>query len=385
MEHEEHRLLPVDMTRVTPSVLRVLPGATAAGRRGFGLAFAVFFYAYGVTMAIRGGALAGLWTAGGAAGRWDVAGIAAGWLLLYGGSVIPQLVRRWGARDTAGGRLARRYRASATAVAGFWVFLMLVCTAILAPVLVVTDPTAQESPVVTRYQAPSAAHPMGTDKFGRDVYSRVLYGARTSLSISVISVLLAVMLGLLVGVFSGYVGGRVDDVVMRIVDGLLSFPRLLFVLTLVALFSNSYLLLVFVIAATGWMGAARLVRGEILRVKKREFVQAAMATGMGGLRLVLRHLLPNAAGPVIVAATLNVGGVILLESYLSFLGLGIQPPQPSWGAMVYEGREMLLEAWWVSAFPAALIVVAVVASNLMGDGLRDAMDVRGNRASAQNA
>lgn len=354
------------------------------------MAFAVFFYAYTVAVALRGDIFAGLWAGGSPHAKWDLIAVVAGWLMLYAGSVLPTVIRLRGEQNSSGGRglprgVARRYRANLVAVLGFWVFLALVCAAILAPLLAVTDPTAQDSPATTRYLAPSAEHPMGTDKFGRDVYSRVLYGARTSLSISVISVALAVLLGVVIGGFSGYAGGWVDDVVMRFVDGLLSFPRLLFVLTLVALFSNSYLLLIAVIAATGWMGAARLVRGEVLRVKKREFVQAAVATGMGRVRLVLRHLLPNSIGPVIVAGTLNVGGVILLESYLSFLGLGVQPPQSSWGAMVFDGREVLLEAWWVSAFPAAVIVVAVVASNLMGDGLRDAMDVRGERASAQNA
>jgi peptide/nickel transport system permease protein len=168
----------------------------------------------------------------------------------------------------------------------------------------------------------------------------------------------------------------VDDLLMRLVAGLLSFPRLLFVLTLVALFSNSFFLLIGVISATGWMGVARLVRGEVLRLKEREFIQAAVATGMGRARLLVRHLMPNALGPVVVAATLNVGLVILLESYLSFLGLGVQPPAPSWGAMVFDGREVLVAAWWVSAFPALAIVLAVVACNLMGDGLRDAFDTR---------
>lgn len=364
------------MKHVTSSVLRLLPGGTTGARRGFGLIFAVFFYAYGLVVALRGDVLTGLWTDGTQSARWDAAAIIAGWVMLYLGSVVPPLIGGRVGASRSGAGAFRRFHTNAAAAVGFWVFMALIGAAILAPLLAVADPTAQESPALTRYQAPSAAHPMGTDKFGRDVYSRVLYGARASLSIGVISVALAVLLGLLVGVFSGYSGGRVDDAVMRIVDGLLSFPRLLFVLTLVALFSNSYLLLIVVVSATGWMGAARLVRGEILRVKRREFVQAAVATGVGRMRLVLRHLLPNSLGPIIVAATLNVGGVILLESYLSFLGLGVQPPQPSWGAMVYEGREVLLAAWWVSAFPAVAIVVAVVACNMMGDGLRDAFDTR---------
>jgi len=175
---------------------------------------------------------------------------------------------------------------------------------------------------------------------------------------------------------SGYAGGWLDEIVMRAVDGLLSFPRLLAVLTLVALFSNAYPLLVVAIAATGWMGVTRLVRTEVLRVKEREFVQAAVASGIGRWGLIVRHLLPNSAGPMIVAATLNVGGVILLESYLSFLGLGVQPPAPSWGAMVFDGRDVLLEAWWVSAFPALAIVLAVTACNMLGDGLHDALDTR---------
>jgi peptide/nickel transport system permease protein len=359
--------------RLTYSVATFLPGGDRSARRGFGLIFALFFYAYGAIVALRGTTLAALWQDGGAEGRLDVAVAIVGLTLLYVGSIATPLAGRGG--ESRRGYF-RRFRANPTAVAGFCVILAIVCCAILAPVLSVADPTAQEAPSLTRYQAPSGAHPMGTDKFGRDVYSRMLFGARVSISVGFISVALAVVLGLVIGVLAGFVGGWLDDILMRIVDGLLSFPRLLFVLTLVALFSNSFLLLIVVISATGWMGVARLVRGEILRLKQREFIQAAVATGMGRTRLVVRHLLPNALGPVMVAATLNIGAVILLESYLSFLGLGVQPPEPSWGAMVYGGREVLLGAWWVSAFPALAIVLAVVACNLMGDGLRDALDVR---------
>jgi peptide/nickel transport system permease protein len=272
----------------------------------------------------------------------------------------------------------RRFRANAPAVVGLAVVLAIVCAAILAPVLGTTDPAETTDPAGTRYQRPSGEHPMGTDKLGRDVWSRVLYGARTSLGVALAAVALAALFGTAYGAASGFAGRRVDDVLMRVADGLLAFPRLVFVLTLVALFSNSAVLLIVAISATGWMGAARLTRGEILRLKERDFVHAAMATGLGRGRLVARHLLPNAAGPVIVSTTLNVGGVILLESYLSFLGLGVQPPWPSWGGMVYDGREMLVDAWWVAAFPALAITIAVVAFNLVGDGLRDAMETRQN-------
>jgi peptide/nickel transport system permease protein len=272
----------------------------------------------------------------------------------------------------------RRLSANRAAVWGLGVVLVMMCASLLAPLLAPgVDPVEATDPVATRYQSPSGEHLLGTDRFGRDIWARVLYGARTSMGIAVTAVLLSSLLGTAYGAASGFASRRVDDTMMRVVDGLLAFPRLVLVLTLVALFSNSVALLVVAIAATGWMGAARLVRAEVLRLKERDFVHAAVATGIGQVRLVARHLLPNAAGPVIVAATLNVGGVILLESYLSFLGLGVQPPGPSWGSMVYEGRDVLVDAWWVAAFPAMTITLAVVAFNLMGDGLRDALETRG--------
>jgi peptide/nickel transport system permease protein len=197
-----------------------------------------------------------------------------------------------------------------------------------------------------------------------------------SLSIGIVSMVLAAFLGTMIGAVSGYLGGWFDSVVMRIVDGLLAFPRLLLVLTLVALFSSSYLLLIVVIAGTAWMGIARLVRSEILSLKSREFIEAARASGLGRRHIIVRHLIPNSLGPVLVAATLKIGSVILLESSLSFLGLGVQPPAPSWGGMVFDGREALVSAWWVAAFPALAVVFTVISCNLLGDGLRDAMDVR---------
>ncbi|UCG53728.1 MAG: ABC transporter permease [Candidatus Latescibacterota bacterium] len=298
-----------------------------------------------------------------------------GLVALYLGAVVPL----WLDRRPAGKTLrekSRRFWTNRMAAIGFVVFLLLASISLLAPVLAPYEPSAQIDPALERYQSPSMTHLMGTDRFGRDVFSRVLYGARVSLAVGVLSVILASIFGMLYGAFAGYLGGWIDDVSMRVVDGLLAFPRLLLLLTLLAMFANSFSLVVLVLAATGWMGVARLVRAEVLSLKERDFVQAAIATGAGHARIVWRHLIPNALGPVIVAATLRVGLIILLESYLSFLGLGIQPPTPTWGNMVFEGREVLIGAWWVAAFPGLAIVTTVVSCNLFGDGLRDAMDVK---------
>lgn len=336
--------------------------------------FAGAFYAYGVVLVLRAPVLAGFLANGNGMGG-EAARILGGWVALYAAAIaLPRMGAMPERRATR--RFDRRFGASRVAVVGLTVVLLLVCVAVLAPLLTSVGPIEAESPATTRYTAPATEHLLGTDRLGRDIWSRLLYGARASLGIAIIAVLLSAFVGTMYGAVSGLASRRIDDAMMRLVDGLLAFPRLLFVLMLVALFSNTIGLLVLAIAATGWMGTARLVRGEVVRLRERDFVQAAVATGVGRARLIARHLMPNAAGPVIVAATLNVGGVILLESYLSFLGLGIQPPAPSWGSMVYEGREMLVEAWWVAAAPAVAITIAVVAFNLIGDGLRDALETK---------
>jgi ABC-type dipeptide/oligopeptide/nickel transport system permease subunit len=220
------------------------------------------------------------------------------------------------------------------------------------------------------------AHPLGTDRFGRDVLSRVLYGARISLGIGFVAVLIAITLGTVLGAGSGYLGGWADTVTMRSVDLLLSFPRLVLLITVVALFEPSIALVTVVLGLTGWMGTSRVVRGEVLSVREQPYVEAARALGYSDGRILFRHVLPNALGPVIVAATLGVGNTILAEAALSFLGLGVQPPTASWGNMVAAGRDVMLEAWWITLFPGLAIVLTVMSFNLVGDGLRDAMDPR---------
>ena len=267
-----------------------------------------------------------------------------------------------------------RFRRNPLAMAGPRRVLFARLEEMFAPVLTAYDPVAHGDLPEMRHQPPSRAHPMGTDKFGRDVLTRMVYGSRISLTVSFLAVALSVILGSVVGAVAGYSGGFVDAVLMRIVDALMSIPRLFLLLTCIALFSRSLLLVTVLLGATGWMGTARLVRGQILSLKSREFVSAAEALGAGSRRIVLRHLIPNALTVIIVSATLRIGLIILVEAALSFLGLGVPPPTPSWGMMVYEGRDVLLDAWWISTFPGIAIVVTVVGYNLLGDGLRDSFD-----------
>jgi peptide/nickel transport system permease protein len=351
---------------------RWVPGMGPGSGSWLAIVFSAFFYLYLVVILIRLPAFVGMidWVR-----LLEFASVAAGLVVLYLCAMFFERIDQRPLGQVFRERM-RRFRANRLGSIGLVVFLVFVCASLLAPLLTPYAPSAQIDPAHDRYKPPSQEHLMGTDKFGRDVYSRVLYGARVSLAVGVASVILASIFGMIYGAFAGYVGGWVDDVSMRIVDGLLAFPRLVLLLTLLAVFSNSFFLVIIVLSVTGWMGVARLVRAEVLSLKEREFVQAAVATGAGRARIVWRHLIPNAVGPVIVTATLRIGLIILLESYLSFLGLGVQPPAPSWGSMVFEGRDVLLSAWWVSAFPGLAIVMTVIACNLLGDGLRDAMEVR---------
>lgn len=246
--------------------------------------------------------------------------------------------------------------------------------AVLAPWLTPGDPTV---PVLERgLIAPSAAHPLGTDRLGRDVLTRLLHGARISLSIALLAVGLAVTIGSLLGAIAGLVGGWVDAVVMRSVDVVLAFPRLVLLLVVAGLFADSYLLLVLVLGLTQWPATTRLVRAEVIGLRERDFVVAARALGFSRRRIVLRHLIPNALAPVLVTTTLGVGDTIVLEAGLSFLGVGLDPQIPSWGTMLAAGRGLMLQGWWVGVFPGVAIVGVVVALNLVGDALRDVLDPR---------
>ena len=254
------------------------------------------------------------------------------------------------------------------AMAGSVSLCSLALAAIFAPWLAPHDPLQTNLPEALF--GPSIVHPLGTDQLGRDVLSRLLYGARISLLVGCIAVGIAVLLGSVIGLLAGFYGGWVDAVLMRFVDTMLSIPTIFLLLAVIAVVGPSIHIVMVVIGLTSWMGVARLVRAEILSLKEREFVLAARVLGASSFRLMGKHLLPNAMAPVLVSATLGVGGAILVESVLSYLGLGVQPPTPSWGNMLNEGRSALGVAWWLTLSPGLCILVTVLAFNLFGEGIR---------------
>jgi len=251
-------------------------------------------------------------------------------------------------------------------------FLALV--ALLAPCLSAYDPSAIDPQSVLL--PPCWAHPLGTDHLGRDLLSRVIWGTRVSLEVGVISVGIACIVGTLVGGIAGFYGGWIDSVLMRLVDVMLCFPTFFLILAVIAVLEPSIWNIMVVIGVTTWMGIARLVRAEVLSLREREFVLAAKALGIPPRKILLRHILPNALAPVLVAATLGVGAAILTESALSFLGIGVQPPTPSWGSILAVGKDYMEVAWWLSLFPGLAILLTVLGYNLLGEGIRDAVDPR---------
>lgn len=252
--------------------------------------------------------------------------------------------------------------------AGAVILGALAVVAVAAPWLAPHDPLAIN--LTDALLPPSFQYLLGTDQLGRDVLSRLIFGARISLVVGFIAVGIAVTVGTLVGAAAGYFGGWVEAILMRLVDTLLAIPTIFLLLAVIAMIGPSIEIVMVVIGLTGWMGVARLVRAEVLSLKEREFVLAARVLGASTLRVLFVHVLPNAIGPVLVSATLGVGGAILTESVLSYLGLGVQPPTPSWGNILNEGRIALGVAWWLTVLPGVCILVTVLAFNLLGEGLR---------------
>jgi peptide/nickel transport system permease protein len=271
---------------------------------------------------------------------------------------------------------ARQFSRNRLAVAGSWVILTLYVAMLLAPLLSKWDPIAQANVSQTTFLPPSGQHLFGTDRLGRDIFSRVLYGSRISLTIGFVATAISISVGTLLGALAGYAGGRIDSAIMRFTDLVLSFPRLVLLILIVALFDRSLLVLILVLGLTQWPTTTRIVRGDVLSLREREFVQAAIALGYRTPRILFRHVIPNVLAPVIVSATLGIGNTIVLEAGLSFLGLGPPPPAPTWGGIVNDGGSSLINAWWVATFPGLTIVLVVLAFNLVGDGLRDALDPR---------
>ncbi|WP_319761922.1 ABC transporter permease [Maridesulfovibrio sp.] len=259
-----------------------------------------------------------------------------------------------------------------------YIGLLLVGTvslaAIFAPLLTSYDPNALN--VDHLLQGPSATHLFGTDALGRDVFARMLYGGRVSLWVGFVAVGISTVIGLALGLAAGYFGGLVDEIIMRGVDVMLCFPSFFLILAVIAFLEPGLTNIMIVIGFTSWMGVARLVRAETLSLRKRDFVQASRLAGAGSIRIMLTHILPNAITPVLVSATLGVAGAILVESSLSFLGLGVQPPDPSWGNLLMDGKEVLEIAPWLSIFPGMAILLTVLGYNLLGEALRDILDPR---------
>ena len=273
-------------------------------------------------------------------------------------------------------RLARRR----TALFGAIVVGLVVATALAAPWLSPFDPIAQD--IGNRLKAPGwrdaggTLHPLGTDHLGRDLLARVIFGAQPALLVASAAVLISGVLGMITGLLGGYFGGRIDDVLMRLADVQLAFPFILLAIAVIGVLGPSLPTIIIVIGVSSWVVYARVVRGAVLTLREREFVQAAHALGSGDGRVLVRHILPNAFAPWLVVATLDMARVIVIESALSFLGLGVQPPTPTWGGMLADGRVYITTAWWLATFPGLAILVTVLGINLFGDGLRDTLDPR---------
>lgn len=270
--------------------------------------------------------------------------------------------------------LVLRALSNPLALVGFIIILGILLIALLAPYIAPYDPNAIDVKAILL--EPSAVHYMGTDGLGRDVFSRMLHGARISLLVGIVAVGIATAIGVVLGAIAGYYRGWVDIIIMRMVDVMLSIPTFFLILAVIAFLTPSIWNIMIVIGLTSWMGVTRLVRAEFLSLREREFVMASQTLGAKDRRLIFRHLLPNSLTPIIVSSVLGVASAVLIESGLSFLGLGVQAPQASWGNILTDGKEYIQFAWWLSLFPGLAILITVLGYNLLGEGLRDALDPR---------
>lgn len=271
-------------------------------------------------------------------------------------------------------KILKRIVSDPLALGGFVYIVLLILVAVLAPVVAPYDPTFQDYQALE--QPPSVQHPFGTDTLGRDVLSRVIFGSRYAVFLGIVIVGIQMLIGVSLGLIAGYYGGLVESFIMRLVDVSLSIPGVVLALAIAGMLGGGLVPLIIAISLVGWRGFARLVRGDVLSVMEEEYIDAAEASGVSDFRIITKYLFPNAASSVIVYATLTIPSVILWSAGLSFLGMGIQPPKPEWGAIIAAGRSDIDTAWWISTFPGLAIMLTVMAFNFVGDGLRDAIDPR---------
>lgn len=270
-----------------------------------------------------------------------------------------------------------------SACLGLSIIILMFIVAIFAPLIATHDPYEINLALQEKLQPPSIEHLLGTDDLGRDVFSRMVYGARISLTVGFVAVGISLLVGVTLGAISGYYGGWLDIFIMRLVEVVMLFPRLFLIMMLLAFLGPSIIMVMVIIGLTGWAGLARLVRAEFLSLKERDYVQAARALGASDFRIIFRHILPNALSPVYVSATLGVAGAILIESAISFLGLGVQIPRPSWGNILTSGMHYIESAWWLMLFPGLAILITVLSYNLVGESIRDLLDPRLKRYGQQ--
>ncbi|MBM4331100.1 MAG: ABC transporter permease [Deltaproteobacteria bacterium] len=284
------------------------------------------------------------------------------------------LCKTSGEQESLGHLFWKRFRKNKLALVGAFIVISLFLVALFAPLLSPYDPGQINIKKVLHN--PSAEHIFGTDQLGRDVFSRMIWGSKISLLVGFVSMGLATVIGIFLGALAGFYGRWIDNLIMRFVDIMLCFPTFFLILAVIALLEPNIWNIMIIIGITGWMGVARLVRAEFLSLKERDFTVAEKALGARDFRIIFRHILPNALAPVLVAATLGVAGAILTESALSFLGIGVQPPTPSWGNILTAGKDNIQIAWWLSLYPGLAILITVLGYNLLGEGIRDAIDPR---------